>query len=43
MEDKKIVELYFQRSEKALEETALKYGKYCFSIAYSILNDNEDA
>ncbi len=43
MEDEKIIELYFNRSEKALEETALKYGKYCFTIAYSILSDNEDA
>ncbi len=43
MEDKDIVALYWQRSQKAVEETASKYGKYCYSIAYNILNNNEDA
>ncbi len=43
MEDKRIVELYFSRNERAIEETAAKYGKYCFSIAHNILSNREDA
>ncbi len=43
MEDSKIVELYFDRNEKAIDETAKKYGKYCYSIANSILSDSGDA
>lgn len=43
MDDKRIVELYWERSETALEKTAAKYGKYCYSIAYNILNDTGDA
>ena len=43
MDDKKIVELYWQRSEQAVAETQNKYGKYCYSIAYQILANNEDA
>lgn len=42
MEDKEIVELYFQRSERAVEETKEKYEKYCYRIAYNILHNNED-
>ena len=43
MEDKKIVDLYWQRSEAAIEETKLKYGPYCYGIAYNILRSREDA
>lgn len=43
MDDRQIVALYYQRSEQALEETAVKYGSYCFSIAYNILENREDA
>ena len=43
MEDRKIVDLYFARSEEAIKETDKKYGKYCHYIAYQILSDNEDA
>ena len=43
MEDQKIVELYWERSESALEETRKKYGRYCHSIAYRILNSDPDA
>ena len=43
MEDLEIVELYWNRDEQALKETSLKYGHYCYSIAYSILTSNEDA
>lgn len=43
MEDAKIVELYWQRQECAIDETRQKYGAYCRSIAYNILSDAEDA
>ena len=43
MEDSKIVDLYWERSEQAISETQNKYGKYCFSIARNILPTKEDA
>lgn len=42
MEDKNIVDLYWNRDEKAITETAKKYGKYCYSIAFNILANTED-
>lgn len=42
MEDERIIELYWERSENAIAETAKKYGKYCRSIAYRILQNEED-
>ena len=43
MEDREIVELYWSRSERAITETADKYGKYCRTIALRILNDEQDS
>lgn len=43
MEDTRIVDLYWARSESAIAETSAKYGKYCYAIAYNILADHEDA
>lgn len=43
MEDKQIVELYWERSEAAIAETEKKYGRYCHYIAYRILYNDEDA
>ena len=43
MEDSRIVDLYWMRSECAITETASKYGNYCYAIAYNILHDKEDA
>ena len=42
MEDKKIIELFFERSEKAIHETEKKYGRYISAIADSILASKED-
>lgn len=42
MTDEEIVELYWQRSENAVSETAAKYGAYLTKIAGSILPDAED-
>ena len=43
MNDKDIIQLYFNRDQSALSATAKKYGKYCTSIAKNILGNNEDA
>lgn len=43
MEDRKIVDLYWQRDDNAIPETAAKFGGYCRTIAYNILSDAEDA
>ena len=43
MEDEKIIELYFERNESAISETAEKYGNYLYKIAFNILSDNEDS
>lgn len=43
MDDKEIVNLYWNRSERAIEETAIKYGAYCRTIAYNILSNPEDS
>lgn len=43
MDDNKIIELYYARSERAIAETKEKYGRYCFSIALRILCSDHDA
>lgn len=43
MDDNRIVQLYWERSEAAISETDKKYGKYCYHIAYNILASREDA
>jgi len=43
MDDAKIVQLFFDRDEQAIPETAKKYGNYCNAIARNILGSHEDA
>ena len=43
MEDQTIIELYFRRSERAIDETVSKYGPYCRAIAQNVLTLPEDA
>ena len=43
MEDKQIVELFWQRDENAISETASKYGKYLKRVSYRVLLNDEDA
>lgn len=43
MEDEKIIELFFNRSEQAIEEVDKKYGKTCHNISYNILHNMLDA
>lgn len=40
--DETIIDLYWDRNEKAIEETDRKYGKYLFAVAYNIVYDNMD-
>ena len=43
MEDKQIIDLYFNRDESAIKETKIKYGNLIFTVAKNILNNNEDS
>lgn len=43
MEDNLIVSLYWKRDERAVEESAAKYGRYCYTIAYRIVCNEQDA
>lgn len=43
MDDKEIVDLYWQRNEDAIPATAAKYGSYCRIVAFNILGSSEDA
>ncbi len=43
MEDKRIIALYFNRCELAIEETRKSFGNYCLKIALNILGSLEDA
>lgn len=42
MDDSKIIQLYWDRSEQAIPATAEKYGNYCTAIAKNILADRQD-
>lgn len=42
MEDREIVELYWNREETAIKETEKKYERYLMTIAYQILENMED-
>ena len=43
MDDSLIIDLFWKRSETAIEETASKYGSFCHSISYHILRNRQDA
>ncbi len=43
MNDETIVELYWQRQERAITETQKKYGPYLHQIANNILQNREDS
>lgn len=43
MEDSQIVQLYWDRDERAIPATAEVYGDYCFMIAHNILQSVQDA
>lgn len=41
--DEQIIELYWQREERAIQETDIKYGQFLYRIAYNILHDHSDS
>lgn len=43
MTDQQIIELFFARDERAIQETENKYGSYCYTVALNILGNQEDA
>ncbi len=43
MEDEKIIELFFRRSEQAIWELDTKYGRVCHQLSYNIVNNRQDA
>lgn len=43
MDDSRIIDLYFKRSQDAVKESEAKYGKQCGIIAYNILRSKEDS
>ena len=43
MEDSKIIDLFFERSEQAIAELEEKYGGVCHKLSYQILNNQLDA
>ena len=43
MTEENILAMYFRRDADAIYETELKYGGFCYSVAYNILSDKEDS
>ncbi len=43
MEDSRIIELFFERSEHAITELSSKYGRMCMNTSYNIVGNREDA
>lgn len=43
MEDEKIIELFFARSEQGIQELDAKYGKVFHKLSYNIVNNMQDA
>lgn len=43
VEDKNIVDLYWNRKDSAIVETSEKYGSYLFKISFNILYSKEDS
>lgn len=42
MEDREIIDLFWQRSERAILELSSKYSGYCYKIAWNLLENRED-
>lgn len=43
MDDKQIIELFFERAEQGLSEVQTKYGRLCGRVASGILHNREDS
>jgi len=42
MEDERIIQLFFDRSETAIKELEHKYGKICHKLSFNILQSLQD-
>ena len=43
IDDEKIIEMFFERSEQAVRELDNKYGKICHHLSFNIWNNRQDA
>lgn len=43
MEDNDLIAMYFARDERAACETERQFGGYCYTVAYNILGNEQDA
>ena len=43
MEDQEIIELYWERDQRAIAETSEKYGTFLQNIAWNVLHSHDDA
>lgn len=43
IDDRQIIEMFFIRSEKAIQELDIKYGKLCYTLSFQIVNSRQDA
>jgi RNA polymerase sigma-70 factor (ECF subfamily) len=43
MEDHQILDLFFERSQEAIEQCSSRFGRYCYTIAKRILQNDSDA
>lgn len=43
IDDEKMIELFFERSEQGIRELDMKYGKMIHNLSYNIVNNRQDA
>ena len=43
IDDEKIIEMFFERDQQAIQELDIKYGKICRNLSYNIVNSRQDA
>ena len=43
IDDEKIIEMFFDRSEQGIRELDMKYGKICHNLSFNIVNNRQDA
>ena len=43
IDDEKIIEMFFGRSEQGIRELDIKYGKVCHNLSYHIVGSRQDA
>ena len=42
IDDEKIIEMFFERSEQGIRELDIKYGRICHNLSYNIVNSRQD-